>query len=62
MTTPVPPDETDALERQLFFDQFSARYRELRTDPAAWAAIEAERELECGAVLAQPRSANTNPP
>jgi len=40
----------DALERRVFFDQLSARYDELRSDPEAWAGIEAERRLESGAL------------
>jgi len=41
-------DAADALERRLFFDDFSGRYRALRADSAAWAAIESERALESG--------------
>jgi hypothetical protein len=47
-------DAADALERRLFFDQFSSRYQDLRADPAAWTSIESERELECGAVRHPP--------
>jgi hypothetical protein len=35
----------------VFFDQFSARYEELRADPSAWGEIEAERAAESGTVL-----------
>lgn len=42
-------DAADALERRLFFDDFSARYEALRADSVAWGAIESERGLESGA-------------
>ncbi len=42
-------DAADALERRLFFDDFSARYQALRADSAAWSAIESERAIESGA-------------
>ena len=42
-------DAADALERRLFFDDFSARYEALRADSVAWGAIESERALESGA-------------
>jgi hypothetical protein len=38
------------LERRLFFDQLSARYEELRSDPAAWQEIIAERSAEAGPI------------
>jgi hypothetical protein len=41
-------EAADALERRLFFDQLSARYEVLRTDPGAWSEIEAERTVESG--------------
>lgn len=43
-------DAADALERRLFFDEFSAGYEALRADPVAWAEVEAERAVEGGAV------------
>ena len=48
--TDVLDDAVDALERRRFFDELNARYRELRADPAAWAAVEAERQLEEGTI------------
>ena len=39
-------DAADALERQVFFDQFSERYAQLREDRDAWAEIEQERRNE----------------
>jgi hypothetical protein len=48
--TQLLDEAADALERRVFFDQFAARYEELRTDPAAWSEIEAERAVESGAV------------
>jgi hypothetical protein len=42
-------DAVDALERRVFFDQFSGRYQSLRTDPEAWGKIQAERAVEEGA-------------
>ncbi|MGO8875261.1 MAG: hypothetical protein ACLQNG_05775 [Acidimicrobiales bacterium] len=44
--TQLLDDAADALERRIFFDQFSSRYAELRNDPVAWAEIEAERSVE----------------
>ncbi len=46
--TQLLDEAADALERRVFFDRFSARYETLRTDPHAWAQIEAERALENG--------------
>lgn len=46
--TQLLDEAVDALERQVFFGQFSARYDELRTDPVAWAEVERERALESG--------------
>lgn len=43
-------EAADALERRVFFDQFSARYEALRCDTDAWSEIEAERAVEGGAV------------
>ena len=48
--TQLLDEAADALERRVFFDQFSARYDQLRADPAAWSEIEAERALESGVV------------
>jgi predicted transcriptional regulator len=48
--TQLLDDAADALERRLFFDQFSARYEALRADDAAWGEIEVERADEGGAV------------
>lgn len=48
--TQLLDEAADALERRVFFDQFSARYEQLRSDPRAWAEIEAERALEQGAL------------
>ncbi len=46
-------EAVDALERRVFFDQLSARYGELRADPAAWNEIESERAAESGALRDQ---------
>jgi hypothetical protein len=35
----------DAYRRKVFFEQVNAGYAELRADPEAWAALEAERKL-----------------
>lgn len=43
-------EAADALERRVFFDRFSSRYESLRTDPAGWSEIEAERATESGAL------------
>ena len=48
--TQLLDEAADALERRVFFDQFSTRYRQLRTDRVAWGEIEAERAIEGGAV------------
>jgi predicted transcriptional regulator len=48
--TQLLDEAADALERRVFFDQFAARYEELRGDPIAWGEIEAERLAEGGAV------------
>jgi predicted transcriptional regulator len=48
--TQLLDEAADALERRVFFDQFAARYEELRADPAAWDEVEAERAVESGAV------------
>jgi hypothetical protein len=46
--TQLLDEAADALERKLFFDELSARYEELRSDPKQWASIAAERALEYG--------------
>jgi len=48
--TQLLDEAADALERRVFFDQFAARYEELRADHAVWGEIEAERAVESGAV------------
>ena len=48
--TQLLDEAADALERRVFFDQFSARYQQLRSDRTAWGEIEAERAIEDGAV------------
>jgi hypothetical protein len=52
--TAVVEDALDALERKVFFDTLNAGFAELRSDDAAWTAVEEERRLEEGA--AQDRS------
>lgn len=42
-------EAADALERRIFFDQFAARYDELRADSDRWAELEGERRIESGA-------------
>ena len=44
--TELLDEAVDALERRVFFGRFSARYAELRDDPAVWQEIEAERAGE----------------
>lgn len=39
-------EAADALERRLFFDRFSERYADLRSDAVAWEAIGQERDQE----------------
>ncbi len=48
--TQLLDEAADALERKLFFEQLNERYDELRGDPDAWAEVEAERQVEAGAV------------
>lgn len=43
-------EAADALERRVFFDQFSERYQSLRSDPKTWQEIQAERAVEEGAL------------
>lgn len=42
-------EAADALERQVFFDQFADRFAALRADPEAWATLQRERATEAGA-------------
>jgi predicted transcriptional regulator len=44
--TQLLDEAADALERRVFFDEFSARYAVLRADSQAWSEIEAERTAE----------------
>ena len=53
--TELLDEAADALERRLFFEQFRARYRELRRDSDAWAEIEAERAEESSALADRAR-------
>ncbi len=53
--TQLLDEAADALERRLFFDRFTARYDELRADPAGWADLEAERMIESGATADRSR-------
>ncbi len=48
--TQLVDEAVDALERRLFFDQLTARYRELRDDEKLWADVLAERGAESGAL------------
>lgn len=48
--TQLLDEAADALERRVFFDEFSSRYEALRAEPAAWAEIETERSMESGTV------------
>lgn len=43
-------EAADALERRLFFNELTRGFAELRGDAGAWAAIEAERAVESGAL------------
>jgi hypothetical protein len=43
--TDVIDKALDAYRRKLFFEQMNAGYAEMRADPEAWAAMEAERKL-----------------
>ncbi len=43
-------DAAEALERRMFFDQFTARYESLRADADVWREIDAERAIESGAL------------
>lgn len=44
--TQLLDEAADALERRLFFDQLTERYRELHEDPKVRAEIESERDAE----------------
>jgi hypothetical protein len=44
--TDLLDEALDSLERKVFFDALNGRYRELRAERGAWAAIEAEREAD----------------
>jgi hypothetical protein len=44
--TQLLDEAADALERRVFFNQFSARYEALRADPHARGEIQAERAVE----------------
>jgi hypothetical protein len=46
--TQLLDEAVEALERRLYFDQFTARYAELRDDSNAWDDIAAERAVESG--------------
>jgi len=48
--TELLDEAADALERRLFFEQFRARYGELRRDSDSWAEIEAERAGESSVI------------
>jgi hypothetical protein len=43
-------EAADALERRVFFEQFSYGYEVLRADRDAWGEIQAERAAESGAL------------
>lgn len=47
--TQLLDEAADALERRIFFEQFSGRYGELCDDSAQWEEIAGEREAEAGA-------------
>lgn len=46
--TQLLDEAVDALERQVFFEQLSSRYGELRKDIPSWQDIETERTIESG--------------
>ena len=48
--TQLLEEAAEALERRLFFDQLSARYEKLHSDPVAWHEITAERAAEAGSI------------
>jgi hypothetical protein len=41
----------DAYQRQLFLERVNAGYAALRSDPAAWAEVEAERRSMDGSLM-----------
>lgn len=47
--TELLEEAADALERRLFFDSLSTRYRQLHADAGVWSEIERERAVEEGA-------------
>ena len=52
--TQLLDEAVDALERRLFFEQFTARYDKLRDGPQ-WAEISGERVAEAGALADRSR-------
>jgi hypothetical protein len=48
--TQLVDDAADALERRVFFEQLTAGYDLLRSDPNEWEALVAERAVEDGVV------------
>ena len=48
--TAVVDEALDALERRRFFADFNGRYAGLRADEHRWSEVEAEREIESGAL------------
>jgi hypothetical protein len=48
--TQLLDEAADALERRVFFERLSAGYDALRSDPSAWAELEAERSVESGSL------------
>jgi hypothetical protein len=46
--TQLVDDAADALERRVFFEQLTAGYDLLRSDPNEWEALVAERAVEDG--------------
>jgi len=53
--TQLLDEAAEALERRIFFDQFAARYDELRADSDRWAELEGERKIESGATADRSR-------
>jgi len=47
----VLDEAVEALRRQRFLEQVNAAYSNLRADPRAWAAVEAERREWDGTLL-----------
>ena len=48
--TAVVDEALDALERRRFFEDFNARYEELREDAPTWGEVESERAVESGSL------------